>query len=83
MWRHVRHARNTPESQRNRPQPPKPQPLSKAARARALKVPELAARNGDVSATRALLELGAAAERDARVAEALAALRASLAEGGK
>ena len=63
------------------PKPPMPQALSKASRARALKVLEFAARNGDVAAARALLELGLAAERDARIAEALAALRAPPKDG--
>jgi len=56
---------------------PAPQPLSKASRARLLKVLSAAAENGDVGAATALLELARKAEQDAMLAEALVALRAS------
>ena len=59
------------------PKTPTPQPLSKASRARLLKVLSAAADAGDVAAAAALLELARRAEIDAKLAEALIALRGS------
>lgn len=75
------------EHPENDPNPPEkgkksvtPQPLSRASRARLLRVLQAAAENGDVAAAAALLELARKAERDTLLASALAALRASQGE---
>ena len=54
-----------------------PQALSRASRARLLRVLQAAADGGDVAAAAALLELARRAEQDALLASALAALRGS------
>ncbi len=63
--------------------PPRgPDPLSVAHRRRMLAALNRAAQAGDVSAQAALVELSLSAERDAKIADALARLKSGDAEDG-
>ena len=55
---------------------PTPQPLSKASRARLLRVLQRSAEGGDAFAAAALLGLARKAEQDALLAQTIAALKA-------